>query len=267
MVPKAYLAEVCGQRRRLWVRSNLRLCQALVIPCATRSQLRHVVRAEVQRDRLGQTTAPNRPGGRQPELILRTKESTRCEHSRPAACMITHARGRSCLARAQLAPARSASVFTAVSSGRGGSGRRTIFERTRAVSAAWLFRCACTTDRSVASCTPSTQERTTPPALRQNSAPALAIRGLRRCERKARRGASGLTVSWELAGHRSCAAIGANKAAMATNRARRRRIVAPLRCSRSAHTASLRAPAREGLEARLSPALDSRVFLRILFGE
>eukprot|EP01046_Picozoa_sp_COSAG06_P011603 COSAG06_NODE_664_length_13285_cov_14.962853_18_plen_295_part_00 len=173
MVPKAYLAEVCGQRRRLWVRSNLRLCQALVIPCATRSQLRHVVRAEVQRDRLGQTTAPNRPGGRQPELILRTKESTRCEHSRPAACMITHARGRSCLARAQLAPARSASVFTAVSSGRGGSGRRTIFERTRAVSAAWLFRCACTTDRSVASCTPSTQERTTPPALRQNSAPAF----------------------------------------------------------------------------------------------
>jgi hypothetical protein len=30
--------------------------------------------------------------------------------------------------------------------------------------------------------------------------------------------------------------------------------VAPLGCSRSAHTASLRAPAREGLEARLSPA-------------
>lgn len=43
--------------------------------------------------------------------------------------------------------------------------------------------------------------------------------------------------------------------------------MAPLGCSRSAHTASLRAPAREGLEARLSPALDSRVFLRILFGE
>eukprot|EP01043_Picozoa_sp_COSAG02_P029884 COSAG02_NODE_1880_length_10551_cov_2.925947_7_plen_132_part_00 len=110
---------------------------------------------------------------------------------------------------------------------------RTILERTRAVSAAWLFRCACTTESSVASCGmptamhhPASLCQVVPLTLDGNASLCFVGNSFL-CSGIAR------TVSCELAGHKSCAAIGANIMAKAAKAARRRRIVATTlgRCS------------------------------------
>jgi hypothetical protein len=86
----AYLAEVGHKRSCLRIRRDLRLRQALVVPCATRSELAHVICPQIERDRLGQT-ATDRYGGVQLKLSLcngaNGNRYVRARRGNPGTCM------------------------------------------------------------------------------------------------------------------------------------------------------------------------------------